>query len=138
MSVPNLPADENPYAAPQAELRSLPSASSSSGDIGRNYLAQGSVAGLQMGGFGAFTVIVIYVFSWHASSSVPTLVLISLGIILGCTLVGVLVGGAVQLFAMLFGVQPELPSLPSPSLESSEATASQELDKTGIHPPTMF
>lgn len=137
MTEPLLPPD-NPYAAPQAELRALPMAGPASSDERRNYLVQGVIAGLQAGGFLAFFAVIIIVFSWNEGYSVASLVLIPLCIIIGCTFVGTLVGAAVQLFALLFGINPELPSLPYPSLEPSESTASQELDKTGIHPPTMF
>jgi len=131
---------ENPYAAPQAELQSLPHAGPLNAATPIKYLRQGIVAGLQMGGFGAFITTVIYVFSWHASSTILALVLIPLVILFGCTVVGFLVGLGVQLFAILFGVAPTdsvLPALPFPSLEPPEATAGQELDKTGHLPPPL-
>lgn len=140
MSQDVTPAEENPYAAPQAELRPSASAATLASAAHTKYLRQGIVAGLQMGGFGAFITIVIYAATWSERSTVMALVLIPLVILFGCTLVGFLVGLAVQLFAMLFGVAQSdsfslLPSLPFPSLEPPEYNARQELDKNRHYPP---
>jgi hypothetical protein len=134
---------ENPYAAPQTELRPSTSGDPLTTAAHTKYLRQGIVAGLQMGGVGALITSVIYVAFWHEGSTVRSLFSILLVILSGCALVGFVIGFAVQLFAMLFGVKPtdsvlsSLASLPIPSLEPPEYSASQELDKTGRLPPPL-
>jgi len=128
----------NPYAAPQAELRPSASVVPLTAAAHTKYLRQGIVAGLQLGGFGALLTIVIYVATWNERATVMALVLIPLVIVFCCTLLGFFIGFVVQLVAMLFGVAPSdslLPSLPFPSLEAPEYTASQELDNSGHYPP---
>jgi hypothetical protein len=129
---------ENPYAAPQAELRPMASSAPLASTSLIKYLSQGVVAGMQMGGFGALITLVIYASTWTADSSVPTLILAPVVIFFFCTSVGFLVGLTVQLFALLFGIAPRgsmMPSLPDPSLEPPENTASQEWNKTSYLPP---
>ena len=129
---------DNPYAAPQAELRPSASTGPLTSAAHTKYLRQGIVAGMQLGGFGALLTLVIYVLTWGQNSTVMALVLIPLVIFFFCTMIGFFIGFVVQLVAMLFGVAPSdslLPSLPFPSLEPPEYTASQELEKSGHYPP---
>jgi hypothetical protein len=131
------PISENPYAAPQAELRP-------SSDVGplasahTKYLRQGLVAGMQLGGLAAVFVVVGYIMTWGQGSTVTALVLIPVIVFLVFTFIGFVIGFIVQLIAMLFGAAPSdslIPSLPFPSLEPPEYSAGQELDKTGHYPP---
>jgi hypothetical protein len=115
----------NPYAAPQAPLQELRPAITLPPAKSQNHLLQGIVTGLLLGVIAALLIITRAVVIWGAYSILGVLWLL-VGIVLIGTVIGAMVGGIVQLLAMLLG---------KPSRLDEEPLTQQEIDNAGFTPP---
>ena len=93
---------QNPYAAPQAELRPSANADSLTSATQPKYLRQGIIAGLQLGGIACLFFIGLRIFTWDKNSTLRGLFWYCLSALLFCLLLGTIIGGMVQLFSRIF------------------------------------
>jgi hypothetical protein len=111
---------ENPYAAPQATLHELPSGLTTMNRP--NYLRQGIVAGAQLGGLASFFIVTVYLGTWDKHSTINKLILIPAITMLAVVIIGVFVGGTVQLVSKSLANNSIIPRLEQPPNEDDDVS----------------
>ena len=124
-----MPEPTNPYAAPQTPLQELPTAFQLPPAKERNFLLQGFVAGLQLGGIASLFITTLGVFTWGKDTTLIGMLGVLVGVIFFSTVIGTMIGGTIQLLALLFGGSP---------CEAEAHNARQEFDNTGFTPPSLM